>query len=146
MGKGNNNKYSRKELLNIITRLGFSPDKNNGKVMGKGDHVVYVHKVHQDLKLTIPVRKDLCENEMSDICSNIIITMRILGLDTSIFKTKEGVEGKLMKAHKNAEKNICILFSPVTKKCLGLTDEQDITNYIESAIKKIHEANHSKKK
>lgn len=137
MGRGNNYKYGRRELIDIVTNLGFSVDTNNGKTMGKGDHVVYSHSVYKDLKVNIPFRKDLGENEMSDICSNIIIIMRILGLDTSIFKSKEGVEGKLMKTAKNAEKNICILFTTVVKNCLGLRDENDIKKYIEDASRKI---------
>ena len=137
MGRGDNFKYSRRELEKIARDIGFSPDKNNGKQQGKGDHVVWSHEVYPDLKLVIPVRTNLCENEMSDICANIIITMRILGKDTSIFTHKEGVEGKLMKAAKNAEKNICSLFSPIAKRSLGLHDEQDIVKYIEKTKKRL---------
>ena len=137
MGKGDNRKYSRRELLKIVTNLGFSIDKLNGKHLGKGDHVVYSHHTYKDLKVNIPDRPNLGENEMSDICSNIIIIMHILGLDTSIFKHKEGVEGKLMKTAKNAEKNICILFTPIVKNCLGVRDEQEILEYIEKTKKKI---------
>ena len=71
MARGNNYKYSRKELLDIVIKLGFSVDKNNGKTKGKGDHIVYSHHTFKDLKVNIPKRKDLAENEMSDICSNI---------------------------------------------------------------------------
>jgi len=145
MGKGNNYKYSRRELIDIVTRLGFSPDKNNGKMMGKGDHIVYSHSLYQDLKVNIPYHKDLGENEMSDICSNIIIIMKILDIDTSIFKHKEGVEGKLMKTAKNAEKNICILFTIVVKNCLGLRDEQDILDYIERTKREIKNSKIRKK-
>ena len=132
-----NAKYSRKELLKIVSQLGFSEDTNNGKVMGKGDHVVYVHKTYTDLKVNIPVRKDLGENEMSNICGNLVIIMKILGMDTSIFTHKEGVEGKLMKTVKNAEKNICVLFTTTVKNCLGLKDEQDIKDYIKKAAKNV---------
>ena len=145
MAKGNNSKYSRRELIDIIIRLGFSVDYNNGKPMGKGDHVIFSHNVYKDLKVNVPARKDLGENEMSDICSNIIIIMKILDLDTSIFTHKEGVEGKLMKTAKNAEKNICILFTTIVKNCLGLRDDQEILAYIETHKKKIKE-NQSKLK
>ena len=138
MGRGNNQKYSRRELEQIIKDLGFRPDSNNGKVMGKGDHNVWVHEIYQDLKLVIPMaHRELCENEMSDICANIIIAMKVLGMDISKFTHKEGIEGKLMKTAKNAEKNICILFSPISKRSLGLNDEKDILNYIEETKKKI---------
>ena len=130
MGRGNNYKYSRRELIDIVTKLGFSVDTNNGKTMGKGDHVVYSHALYKELKVNIPVRKDLGENEMSDICSNIVIIMKILGVETSIFTHKEGVEGKLMKTAKNAEKDICILFTTVVKNCLGVRDEKEIKAYI----------------
>lgn len=139
MARGNNYKYSRRELIDIIVSLGFSVDVNNGKVKGKGDHIVYTHDVYKDLKVNVPMRKDLAENEMSDICSNIIIIMKILDMDTSIFTHKEGVEGKLMKTAKNAEKNICILFTTIVKNCLGVRTEQEILDYIEfhkEAIKK----------
>lgn len=145
MAKGNNSKYSRRELIDIIIRLGFSVDYNNGKPMGKGDHVIFSHNVYKDLKVNVPARKDLGENEMSDICSNIIIIMKILDLDTSIFTHKEGVEGKLMKTAKNAEKNICILFTTIVKNCLGLRDDQEILAHIETHKKKIKE-NQSKLK
>ena len=140
MGRGNNYKYSRRELVDIVIKLGFSVDKNNGKTMGKGDHVVYSHKIYKELKVNIPVRKDLAENEMSDICSNIIIIMKILGLDTSIFVHKEGVEGKLMKMAKNAEKDICILFTTVVKNCLGVREEHEIKEYIEQKKAEIEAA------
>ena len=139
MGKGNNARYSRRELIEIVSKLGFSVDKNNGKVTGKGDHVVYSHEIYKDLKVNIPVRKDLGENEMSNICGNIIIIMKILGKDISIFKSKEGVEGKLTKTAKNAEKDICILFTTVVKNCLGVRDENDILAYIKTTSKKIQE-------
>lgn len=137
MARGNNKKYSRRELIDIVVSLGFSIDTNNGKPMGKGDHVIYSHNTYKDLKVNIPVRKDLGENEMSDICSNIIIIMKILDMDTSMFTHKEGVEGKLMKMAKNADKNICILFTTVVKNCLGVRDEQEILNYIQTQKTKI---------
>lgn len=132
-----NAKYNRKELLEIVAQIGLSPDKNNGRTMGKGDHIVYTHEIYKDLKVNIPVRKDLGENEMSNICGNLIIIMKILGMDTSIFTHKEGVEGKLMKTAKNAEKNICVLFSTTVKNCLGLKDEKDIEEYINKTSKKV---------
>lgn len=131
MARGNNKKYSRRELIDIILSLGFEADQNNGKRLGKGDHVVYSHHTYKDLKINIPMRKDLSENEMSDACSNIIIIMKILDIDTSIFKHKEGVEGKLMKTARNAEKNVCVLFTTVVKNCLGLKSDEEIINYIE---------------
>lgn len=139
MGRGNNSKYSRRELIDILIELGFSVDTNNGKVMGKGDHTIYSHRLYKDLKVNVPIRKDLGENEMSNICGNLIIIMRILGLDTSRFKHKEGVEGKLMKTVKNAEKDICILFTTIVKNCLGLLDEQDILDYIERTSNEVKE-------
>lgn len=137
MGKGNNQKYSRKDLEKLISGMGFKPDTNNGKHLGKGDHVVWVHERYQDIKLVIPKHRELCENEMSDICANIIIVMSILGMDTSIFTHKEGIEGKLMKTAKNAQKDICILFSKTTKNCLGINEREDILEYVRNAQEKV---------
>lgn len=114
--------------------------------MGKGDHVIYSHHTFKDLKVNVPVRKDLGENEMSDICSNIIIVMKILDIDTSIFKHKEGVEGKLMKMARNADKNVCVLFTTVVKNCLGVRDENEILEYIEKHKAKIKELESKLKK
>lgn len=140
MGRGNNSKYSRREVVDILVELGFSIDVNNGRPLGKGDHVVYVHYIYEELKVNVPVRKDLGENEMSDICANIVIIMKILGISTDRFKNREGVEGKLRNAARNAEKDICILFTPIVKHCLGLKDEKDIQAYMERTAKKVQEA------
>jgi len=133
MGKGNNEKYNRKELEKVITKLGFLPT-----TLGKGDHVVWEHEIYKALKLTIPTHRDLGENVMSVLCSNIIITMKVLNMDTSIFKHKEGIEGKLMKTVKNAEDDVRTLFtSIITRKVLGLNDDKDILEYIEKAKQKV---------
>ena len=132
MGRANNSKYDRRELVDILINLGFSVDINNGKVMGKGDHTVYSHKLYDELKVCVPIRKSLSENEMSGICSNLVIILKILGEDVSdMFTHKEGVEGKLMKTIKNAEKNICSIFSLTARNCLGLRDDDEILDYIE---------------
>ena len=140
--KFGNAKYSRDELIDIILSLGFSRDT----VRGKGDHVLYSHALYKDLKVNIPARKDLGSNEMSDICSCIIIIMKILQLDTSVFKYKEGVVGKLRSTAKNAEKDICILFSTTVKNCLGVKTAEDIKNYIKLQQEKLALANASIKK
>ena len=141
MGKGNNRKYDRHDVEKIVRDLGFEPDTNNGKIMGKGAHIVYSHKVYQDLKINIPTHnKSLGENEMSDICAVIIIAMKILSMDTSVFTHKEDIEGKLKKMAKNAEKDITVLFTRFAKNCLGLTDEQDILEYIEQAKQKVQQS------
>jgi len=59
-------------------------------------------------------------------------------MDTSIFKHKEGIEGKLMKTVKNAEDDVRTLFtSIITRKVLGLNDDKDILEYIEKAKQKV---------
>ena len=147
MAGHNNSKYDRREVEKLITSLGFEVDRNNGKALGKGAHIVYSHYLYEDLKINIPAHnKTLKENEMSNICGNLIIVMEILGLDTSRFSSKEGVEGKLMKTAKAFKKNPCILFTPIVKHCLGLNDEEDILEYIEKTKKKIEKTNSKTKK
>ena len=100
MGKCNTAKYERNELIPILLQLGFEVDTCNGKHLGKGDHIVYSHHDYHDIKVNVPQRKSLNENEMSDICSSLVLIMHILDKDMSIYTKKNGVEGKLSKAIK----------------------------------------------
>lgn len=137
MGCGKNAKYSKDDLVDILNELDFEREYIHGKQAGKGDHVIYSHEDYKDLKIVVPnARKDLNENEMSNICSNLVIIMTILGMDTSRFTHKEGVEGKIMKTVKNAEKDFFVLFNPVTKKCLGVNDEMQIATYMKKQMDK----------
>ena len=142
MGKGNNEKYNRKEFEKIITGIGFSPTG-----LGKGDHIVWEHKIYKDLKLVIPTHRELGDNAMTNIGSNLIIAMYILGEDISIFKHKEGIEGKLKNiAGKIKKDNLTALFTPTARKCLGLNDDNDILEYIKNAKRKvINQANSMKR-
>ena len=144
MSCGRGAKYSKDELIRLLTDMDFSMDFLNGKQLGKGDHVVYSHSQYKDLKIVIPnAKKDLNENEMSNICSNLVIIMKILGMDTSIFKRKEGIEGKLKKTVKNAEKDIFVLFTPVVKHCLGVNSEKEILMYIKKQMEKYQKLDES---
>ena len=137
MACGRGAKYSKDELIKLLSELDFSVEYVNGKQAGRGDHVIYSHSEYKDLKIVVPnARKVLNENEMSNICSNLVIIMTILGMDTSMFKHKEGVEGKMMKTVKNSEKDFFVLFTPVTKKCLGVNDEMQIAKYMKKQIEK----------
>ena len=129
--------YKKDDLIQILNTLDFEMEYVDGKQAGKGDHVIYSHVEYKDLKLVIPSsRKNLSEDEMSSICSNLVIIMNIFGMDTSRFKRKEGVEGKIMKTVKNADKDFCVLFSQTAKNCLGLTDEKSIARYMKKQIDK----------
>ena len=68
MGRWNTAKYDRDELIKILLDFGFEVDRCNGKHLEKGDHVVYVHIDYQDIKVNVPYRRSLSENEMYDIC------------------------------------------------------------------------------
>ena len=118
---------------------------NNGKHLGKGDHIVYSHHDYDDIKVNVPRRKSLNENEMSDICSSLVLILYILDIDTSSFTKTNGVEGKLVKAIKNSKKDIRILFTQFTKRCLGLKDEDDYYRYIDETKQKIMESKAKKK-
>ena len=131
MGRGDTSKYDRKEVESVVRDLGFEDDVNNGKVQGKGDHRVWSHTIYKGLKVVIPTYQSLNENEMSNICANVVIIMIVMGMDTSRFKRKEGVEGKFRNAVRNAEKDICILFTTTTKNVLGLREEEEILAYVE---------------
>lgn len=140
MGRGDNAKYDRKEVLRILDKIGFIPDVDvkGGGYKGKGDHVVYVHKEYNDIKLTVPMsasHRMLTENEMSSICDVVIIAMKVLGMDTSIFKRKEGIEGKFMKAAQKSEE---ALFNRYIRTCLGLNDDEAVREYI-SRVKAQHQ-------
>ena len=136
MGCEKNAKYSRDDWIDILHELDIEKEYEKGKQLGKGDHALFSHVDYKDLKLVVPHRKDLSENEMSNICSNLVIIMRILGTDTSRFKHKEGVEGKIMKTVKNAEKDLCVLFNSTTKNCLGVRDKREIGIYMKKQMEK----------
>ena len=133
MGSANNTKYSRDELEKIVKRLGYIREEKKDN----GDHRVFEHKIYKDLKVLITIRKDLSENEIKCASVVIIITMKVLDMDTSIFKGKDGVEGKLHNTAKRAEKNICALFDEHTRKCIGATDDEGVLAYIDKARRKI---------
>ena len=138
MTNGRGTKFSKDALVKLLHELDFEMEYARGKKQaGKGDHVIYSHVDYKDLKIVIPnARKDLNENEMSNICANLIIIMTILGMDTSRFQRKEGIEGKLMKTVKNSEKDICVLFTPVTKNILGVKDKKGILIYMKNQMEK----------
>ena len=77
MGK-DTRKYARSEFIDIIVDLGFEIATRNGKTLGKGDHIIYSNKEYPDIKITIPDRKTLNENEMSDMCSSLVLVMLII--------------------------------------------------------------------
>ena len=140
-GKGSS--FSKDELTKLLQELGFMVEYANGKgkQSGKGDHIVYVHEEYRDIKIVIPnARKDLKENLMSTICSNLVIIMDITGTDTSTFIRKEGVEGKILKTLKKAKNNICSLFSTTLRNRLGLRNDDEVLAYIEEQKKSIQEA------
>ena len=145
MGKCNTAKYERDDLIRILLDLGFEVDSCNGKHLGKGDHIVYAHSEYDDIKVNVPRRKSLNENEMSDICSSLVLILYVLDIDTSNFKKKNGVEGKLVKALNNSKKDIRILYTQFTKRCLGLKDEEDYFKYIEETKQKLKESKAKKK-
>lgn len=144
MGK-DTRKYERSEFIDIIVNLGFEISKRNGKTLGKGDHIVFANKDYPDIKIAIPDRKTLNENEMSDMCSSLVLTMIILDKDMSIYTKKNGVEGKLRKTIQNSKKDIRILYTPFVRRCLGLSDENDFINYINSTKEKLKETQALKK-
>ena len=112
--------------------------------MGKGDHQVYVHPEFRDVKVVVPSKeKDIKENVMSNICDSLVIIMIVTGMDTSRFKRKEGIEGKIMKTINNSRKNPCILFSNSVKKHLNLADDNDVYNYIQLKINQHQNNNQS---
>lgn len=137
MAISDNAKYSRDELEKIVKRLGYIREEKKDN----GDHRIFSHKIYKDLKVIIPAHKTLNENSMKNISSVIIITMKILDMDTSIFKGKDGVEGKLHSAVKRVEKEgICVLFDRFTRNCLGIVDSEGneaIETYIKGKRKEL---------
>ena len=144
MGK-DTRKYEKSEFIDIIADLGFEKLQRNGKTGGKGDHIVYVNKEYPDIKIAIPDRKTLNENEMSDMCSSLVLVMYILDKDMSVYTKKNGVEGKLSKTIQNSKKDIRILYTPFARRCLGLSDENDFINYINNTKEKLKETQALKK-
>lgn len=144
MGRGDNRKYPKEDVDEIVKKIGFTPERVNGKKKGKGDHTVMAHSDCPDLKINIPTR-DLAENELSSICSTVVIAMHILGLNTSCFKNKEGVEGKFMKSAKQLKKDPEALFKPPVRKMLGLNDGEDVVRYINDTKRRVQEKMKNKK-
>lgn len=141
MGKRANEKYSKRDLFEIINKLGFSVEKNQGKISGKGSHTVFYHEVYRDLKIVVTKDPALSENEMSNIGAVIIITMRILGIDPKTwFKNKEGIEGKLGKIAKQSDET---LFKGKIAEWLNLRTKEDIDAYIKRKQEEIKKSNYT---
>ena len=103
MAGRDNKRYDRKDVERILNELGFFRASDASGSVKVGDHVNYQHEIYKDLNIQISrgtTHRFLSENEMSNICSVVMITMHILDMDTSIFKNKEGIEGKFRNAAK----------------------------------------------